>query len=108
MKYNKNDSIKAQKRLFGTIKNIGNKIKNRDRDELSKKGEDPAYRYIKNSNANWKDELTDEEGEKALRAALEDCPDNLPEGMEDMLNAADELEDMVDDLDAELEDMDEE
>tara|TARA_B100000524_G_scaffold219296_1_gene115422 strand:- start:1307 stop:1666 length:360 start_codon:yes stop_codon:yes gene_type:complete len=56
----------------------------------------------------WIDELTDEEGEKALRAALDDCPDNLPEGMVDMLNAADELEDMVDDLDAELEDMDEE
>ena len=56
----------------------------------------------------WMQELTEEEGEKALRAALEDCPDNLPEGMADMLNAADELEDMVDDLDAELADMDEE
>jgi len=53
----------------------------------------------------WIDELTDDEGEKALRAALEDCPDNLPEGMADMINAADELEDMVDDLDAELEDI---
>lgn len=60
---NKNDPLEAQKRLFGTIKNIGNKIQNRDHDDSSKKGEDPAYRYIKNSNANWKNELNDEEKE---------------------------------------------
>ena len=56
----------------------------------------------------WIDGLSEADAEKALRAAVNDCPDNLPEGMVEMMESADELQDMVDDLDAELEDLDEE
>ena len=56
----------------------------------------------------WIDALSETDGEAAIRAAINDCPDNLPEGMVEMMESADELEDMVDDLDAELEDLGEE
>tara|TARA_A100001035_G_scaffold268315_1_gene253158 strand:+ start:912 stop:1796 length:885 start_codon:yes stop_codon:yes gene_type:complete len=60
---NKNDPLEAQKRLFGTIKNIGKKIKSNNHADSSSKGEDPAYKYIKNSSANWKSKLNEEEKE---------------------------------------------
>ena len=60
---NKNDPLEAQKRLFGTIKNIGKKIKSKNHAESSATGEDPAYKYIKNSSANWKSKLNKEEKE---------------------------------------------
>ena len=56
----------------------------------------------------WIDALSEADAEEALRAAVNDCPDNLPEGMVDMMESADELQDMVDDLDVELEDFEEE
>ena len=56
----------------------------------------------------WIDALTDEEGEKALKAASVDCPDNLPEGMLDIIAGAVALEEMADELADELQDMDEE
>ena len=56
----------------------------------------------------WIEALNEADVEEALRAAVNDCPDNLPEGTAEMMEAADELEDMASDLDAELEDLDEE
>ena len=60
---NKNDPLEAQKRLFGTIKNIGKKIKSKNHTESSATDDDPAYKYIKNSSANWKSKLNKEEKE---------------------------------------------
>ena len=60
---NKNDPLEAQKRLFGTIKNIGKKIKSKNHAESSATYDDPAYKYIKNSSANWKSKLNKEEKE---------------------------------------------
>ena len=48
----------------------------------------------------WMDKLSDEEGEKQLRQAIIDCPDNLPEGMADMMEG---IIDVMDDM-QELED----
>ncbi len=63
---NKNDPLEAQKRLFGTIKNIGSKISSSNRDSLSKNGEDPAYKFIKNKrkpDPDWTSKLKDDEKE---------------------------------------------
>ena len=56
----------------------------------------------------WIETLNEADAEEAIRAAINDCPDNLPEGMAEMMEAADQLEDIASDFDAELEDMDEE
>lgn len=49
---NENDPLLAQKRLFGTIKNIGNKISSGNRNSSSSNAYDPAYdpayKFIKN------------------------------------------------------------
>ena len=63
---NENDPLEAQKRLFGTIKNIGSKISSSNRDSLSTNGEDPAYKFIKNKKKpdyDWTSKLKDEEKE---------------------------------------------
>ena len=57
---------------------------------------------------NASEEVSSAEADEAPRAAINDCPDNLPEGMVEMMESTDELQDMVDDLDAELEDLGEE
>ena len=54
----------------------------------------------------WIEALNEADAEEALRAAVNDCPDNLPEGMAEMMEAADQLEDMASDLEDDLEDMD--
>ena len=74
---NKNDPLAAQKRLFGTLKKIVNKTEryfeiDEEESELSEKNDsktshnkkrDPAYKYIKNSSADWKSKLNEEEKE---------------------------------------------
>ena len=54
----------------------------------------------------WIEALNEADAEEALRAAVNDCPDNLPEGMAGVMEAADQLEDMSRDLEDDLEDMD--
>ena len=54
----------------------------------------------------WIEALNEADAEQALRAAVNDCPDNLPEGMAEMMEAADQLEDIADDLDDDMDDMD--
>jgi hypothetical protein len=46
----------------------------------------------------WIDALSEKDAEDALKNALNDCPDNLPEGMVDMMEELDELVDITDDL----------
>ena len=45
---NKYDPLEDQKRLFGTIKNIGRKVSSKNRNGSSSNGYDPAYKFIKN------------------------------------------------------------
>ena len=54
----------------------------------------------------WIETLNEADAEEALRAAVNDCPDNLPEGMAEMMEAADQLEDMASDLEDDLDDVD--
>ena len=54
----------------------------------------------------WIEALNEADVEEALRASVNDCPDNLPEGMVEMMEATDQLEYMASDLEEDLEDTD--
>ena len=59
----------------------------------------------------WIEALNELDAEEALKDAVNDCPDNLPEGMVEMMEAveaADQLEYMASDPEDDLEDTDSE